>query len=370
LKILVIGYLHKKHDKRVFRTVLSLSKKHEVIYQYRCEKVEEPYFENNIRFIPVYYIRDKTTPPLKELFKRRNFDYEIMEIIKKQDFDILYLHHFLATRPVEPFKIAKKLRKVVVYDIHEYHPYNFLARLTGVKKKIKERIMFKIFRRQLEYSDKLIFVSPEVKEDIFQTLNIERDILIVPNYAAKEISPSKSKKEKKIIFVGGTIRKISKEEKIILKQLINYGFKFEVIGLDKKDLTYLNDIPHSSIGFLPYDEMIERISKAAFSLISYNTTEEVNYKNDLFALPHKYYDSIASETPVIVNKRFVSMAKEVEKLGIGVVIDTNKPDEAVRKILKAYDNYETLIENIRKHKDKFIWNEEKEKIFVDFVCDG
>jgi len=114
--------------------------------------------------------------------------------------------------------------------------------------------------------------------------------------------------------------------------------------------------------------MLERISKATFSLISYNTTEEFNYKNDLFALPHKYYDSIASETPVIVNKRFVSMVKEVEKLGIGVVIDTDRPNEAVRKILAAYDDYETLIKNIKKHKKDFIWDEEKERIFLNFVC--
>jgi len=324
LKILVIGYLHKKHDKRVFRTVLSLSKKHEIIYQYRCEKFEEPYFENNIRFIPVYYIRDKTTPPLKELFKRRNFDYEIMEIIKKQD----------------------KLGKVVVYDIHEYHPYNFLAGLTGIKKKIKERIMFKIFRKQLEYSDKLIFVSPEVKEDIFQTLNIERDVLIVPNYAAKEVKSNHKNKE--IVLVGSTKRYLNKE-KVILKRLIKLGWKFKVIGMDSD---FLEDIEHTSTSFLPYDDMLVELSKVSFSLISYDTIKNDSDKNAFFALPNKYYDSIAAETPVIVNKHFISMAKEVEKFGIGVVIDTNKPDEAVRKILKAYDNYETLIENIRKHKDR------------------
>jgi hypothetical protein len=34
------------------------------------------------------------------------------------------------------------------------------------------------------------------------------------------------------------------------------------------------------------------------------------------------------------------------------------------------DDYELLVENTRKHKAKFIWNEEKEKKFLDFVTDG
>lgn len=364
LKILIVGYLHKKHDKRVFRTVQALSKEHEVIYQYRCEELEEPYFENNIRFIPVYYIRDKTTPPLKELLKRRSFDFEILNIMRSQDFDVLYLHHFPATRPLEPFKIAKKFGKKIVYDIHEYHPYNFLNSLNGIKRKIKERIMFHIFKKQLEYSNKLIFVSLEVKEEVFQVLNIERDALIVPNYAVKGIE-STHKNDREIVLVGGTKRYLS-NEKLILKKLIELGWKFKIVGMDS---SFLKDVKHIYTGFLPYDEMLIEVSKASFSLISYNTTEDMNYKNDLFALPHKYYDSLAAETPVIVNKRFVSMAKEVEKLGIGVVIDTEKPDEAVEKILKAYDDYETLIENIRKYKKNFIWDEEKKREFLDFVCD-
>jgi glycosyltransferase involved in cell wall biosynthesis len=365
LRILVIGYLHKKHDKRVFRIINALSKNNEVIYQYRSEEAEKPYIGDNIKFLPVYYIRDKSTPPIKELLKRRGFDFEIMNIIKSTDFDILYLHHFPATKPLEPFKIAKRLGKKIIYDIHEYHPYNFLNSLSGIKKKLKEKIMLRIFKKQLEYSNKLIFVSLEVKEEVFQTLNIERDTLIVPNYAVKGIE-STHKNDREIVLVGGTKRYLS-NEKLILKKLIELGWKFKIVGMDS---SFLKDVKHIYTGFLPYDEMLIEVSKASFSLISYNTTEDMNYKNDLFALPHKYYDSLAAETPVIVNKRFVSMAKEVEKLGIGVVIDTEKPDEAVKSILKAYDDYETLIENIRKYKKNFIWDEEKEKEFVDFVCDS
>ncbi|MDK2886987.1 MAG: hypothetical protein PWP54_1567 [Thermosipho sp. (in: thermotogales)] len=57
--------------------------------------------------------------------------------------------------------------------------------------------------------------------------------------------------------------------------------------------------------------MIEELSKSAFSLISFVSfgNEEKNY---IYSFPHKFFDSIAAGTPVIVKKDFF-MAKEVKK---------------------------------------------------------
>jgi glycosyltransferase involved in cell wall biosynthesis len=111
------------------------------------------------------------------------------------------------------------------------------------------------------------------------------------------------------------------------------------------------------------------LSEEAFSLISFNTVNSRSYKNDVFSLPNKYYDSIAAETPVIVRNSFVSMAKEVEEKNIGVVIDPNDVKDSVQKIENAYENYEEMMENIKKYKHEFVWTEEIEKDFVDFVVD-
>jgi glycosyltransferase involved in cell wall biosynthesis len=223
--------------------------------------------------------------------------------------------------------------------------------------------MWKIFERQLKMSDKLVFVSKETKSDIFEKLKINKPYLIIPNYAS--ISVESKEKKKEISFVGKVTRNLSNEKKII-KKLVEKGFKFKIIGMDSD---VFKDIPHEYTTFLPYEDMMEQLSKSAFSLISYNTIMDESYKNDIFALPHKYYDSIAAETPVIVKNTFVSMAKEVEKYGIGVVIDPNNVDKSVEKILKAYENYENLLENIKKYKDRFVWNEKKEKEFISFVLD-
>ncbi|QTA38894.1 glycosyl transferase family 1 [Thermosipho ferrireducens] len=364
MTILVIGYMHPKGDKRVFRTVKALSKKAKVIYQYWTDNFfEKSKSEGNIQYVPVYSEEDVKANPLKKLVNRRTLDKQILRMISFYEYDILYMHHFLASMPVEPFKIAKKRGKKVIYDIHEYHPQNFLAELRGFVKIVKESILWRIFKKQLFYSDGHVFVSKEAMEDIYNTLSLKKNYLIVPNYA--DIKVKSEYKRKEICFVGKVKRDITQEKEII-KKLINHGFSFKIIGMD--DISF-SDVPHKYTSFLPYEEMMDELSKCMFSLISYKTIENERYKNDLFALPHKYFDSIAAGTPVIVKKSFVSMVKDVEEKGLGIVIDPGDVDGSVQKILDGYENYQKLIENINRYKSYFVWDEKKESRFVEFVID-
>ncbi|SHF00241.1 Glycosyl transferases group 1 [Marinitoga hydrogenitolerans DSM 16785] len=358
--ILIIGYMHPKYDKRVFRTVKSLSKNNKIIYQYITEKNEERYIKDNIEYIPIKY-KINVKNRMNELVNRRKLDKKILKIIQAYDYDILYMHHFLASLPITPFKIAKKRHKKIIYDFHEHHPENFLENLTGIMKNIKLKIMNKIVKKQIFYSDKLIFVSDEIRDNILSTLKIKKNYLILKNYS--DINYISKEKKKEVSFVGKSNRNLDKEKKV-LKKIIKYGFSFKIIGVDSE---YFKDIPHEYTSFLPYKKMIEELSKSSFSLISYSPLVDKQNKNYLFSLPNKYYDSIAAETPVIVKNTFISMAKEVEKLKIGVVINPKNVDESVEKILEAYNNYDELLNNIRKHKEKFIWTEDKEEKFIEFI---
>jgi len=364
MKILIIGYMHPKFDKRVFRTVTTLSKKHQVIYQYWTDKEEKTYQEVNIKYFPIKYTKGTKGNPFKKLINRRTLDKIICDLVENEDYDILYMHHFLASRPLEPFKIAKKRNKKIVYDIHEYHPENFLAELSGIIGGVKTSVVWHLFKKQLKLSDLAIFVSSETRDDVIDKTGITKDkTFIMPNYANFILKPDIQNKQKEIVLVGKVTRKIEDEKKL-LNNLIKKGFSFKVIGMDSQEF---NDIPHTSTSFLPYEKMMEKLSKASFSLISYNTVKDRHYKNDIFALPHKYYDSIAAGTPVIVKESFISMAKQVEKLGIGVVINPSNIEQSVEKIQKAYENYETILKNIEKYQKYFVWSQEKEQEFLKII---
>ncbi|ONN27130.1 glycosyl transferase family 1 [Thermosipho affectus] len=360
MKIFIIGYTHVKDDKRVFKTVELLSRKHEVIYQYLSTNKEESYRKNNITYIPLKISntlgRRTRFENIKNLVK---FDKKIINLIKNVEYDILYLHYFLVMFPLKAFKIAKRKGKTVVYDVHEYHPENHLKNFKGIKKTLKENFMWYILRKQFFLSDKLIFVSKEMQLDMFKKTDVKKPYLIVPNYANILL---KSKKAKEIAFVGKTPRNI-RFEKEIIKKLFSFGFSFKIIGMDSE---YFKDIPHEYTSFLPYEKMMKELSMASFSLISYKSfgSETKNYQ---YSFPHKFFDSIAANTPVIVNERFISMSKEVEKHGLGVIINPENVEKSVDKIVNAYENYEVILKNIEKYKKLYVWDKEKEENFVNFV---
>lgn len=336
----------------------AISQRCKVIYQYLSTEEENVHENESIEYFPMKYIRSSNI--VKELFKRRYLDRKICQLVRNEVYDILYMHHFPATMPVEPFRIAKRRKKKIIYDIHEYHPQNFLANLPTPLNRIKERIMWKIFEEQIKLSDKLVFVSEEVMEDVFKIINFKKPYIVVPNYASFSLNPEKKKKDE-ICFVGKTSRSLSQKEIQILEKLTKEGILFKVIGMNANF-----GIQNSKVfSFLPYEEMMREISKSKFSWISYQPFSD--YKNYFFALPHKFFDSIAAGTPVIVSKSFVSMAKIVESKRIGVIIDSENVEESVKKIKKAFSDYKEIIENVEKYQKEFVWDKEKEEKFLDFV---
>lgn len=366
MKVLVIGYVHPKNDKRVFRTVKTLSKCYSVAYQYWTDKDEKEYEEDNIKYIPIKYEKGRKGNVITKYFRRRALDNTIYRIIKEEDYDILYLHYFLVTKPMKSFKLAKRKGKKIVYDIHEHHPQDFLSTLDGVLNDLKVIVLSKIFRKQLELSDLVIFVSKEMLKDVLKNVNVdERKTIVVPNYASIIIKPEEKKKKKEITFVGKDIRNFGNENQL-LKSLIKYGFSVKLVGMEADNFS---DLPHVHIPFLPYIEMMEEISKAYFSLISYDPPNSKYPKNYTFALPNKFFDSIAAGTPVIVKNSFVSMANIVEKFGVGIVIDPSNLEESIEKILKCCENYSTILKNIEEYQELFVWNNERENEFLRKIRD-
>ncbi|MCX7654208.1 MAG: glycosyl transferase family 1 [Fervidobacterium sp.] len=360
--VLIVGYMHSKYDKRVFRTVQALSKYTKVVYQYITEDYEKPSEIDNVFYYPIRWKEQTGISQVKKFFQRRKLDDQIIKLIFSTNFDILYLHHFLPSKPLLPFKWAKSRGKKVVFDVHEYHPQNFLSNLGGFFGKVKEQLMVNIFKEQMQLADKLIFVSKEIPED----LGITKDFLVIPNYAERidlQIDLKAKIESKEIVFVGKVARKLQ-EEKSILTKLKDNGFSFHVIGMDDK---LFEDLPHKATKFLPYKEMIKELSRATFSLVSYSTIGTNDYRNDLYSLPHKFYDSLAARTPVVVRYDFVSMRKIVERCKVGVIIKPSDVQDSVHRILEAYANYHALIENIEEHIDEFTWNERKEKEFTDYI---
>lgn len=363
-KVLVVAYMHKKYDKRVWKSVEILSKIYDVIYIYWDLQNEKPYKYSNIEYIPVYY-KYETKSRFRDSLKRIRYERKICQISKKYinsgNIDIVYIHHFATFFPFCVYKLAKKRKIPIVTDYHEYIPEEYMFSLRN-KIPFIEIVGKAINKKITIMSSGGIFVSPWVKK-VSTSINPSLKAIVIPNYALMKTDVvDKNSRSKEIIFVGGMLKKMDYEFKI-LEMLRKEGFKITSLGVNfkKANVNYER--------FLPYDKMMKRISTAAFSLISYSPydTKGTLLMNYSHSFPNKFFDSIAAGVPVIVRKEFKEMVDIVEKYGVGIVIPSDDEREAANMILKAWnEHYDLITDNIKKYQDEFCWNEDKEKLFLDF----
>ncbi|AKI96525.1 glycosyltransferase [Kosmotoga pacifica] len=353
MKSLVIGYNHTFNDKRVMRTVKALRKLGTVYYQYAGDFVND--FEDIVS-IPLK--KPNAKKRIKYYKQRREFDKEILKLVKTLDYDLAYFHYFPASMPLGIFKAVKERGKTLIYELHEIIPIQFLPE----RYKSLSFIMWQIFKQQLLLSDAIACASEEaLKFMLTKTRVLSKPFFILPNYASIKLLPEpRSKRRKEIVYVGRAQRSTN-SEKAFLMELKNRGFTLKSIGMNW-------NIADISLPFLPYPEMMKEVARSAFSLISFQSRKDINYSNDIYSLPNKLFDSVAAGTPVIVNSRFKSMASLVERYNVGTVIDTTQSICSITtKIIKAWNDYETFLDAIQTNAEHFIWNEKKEQEFIDFV---
>ncbi|MFN6991678.1 MAG: glycosyltransferase [Fervidobacterium sp.] len=140
--------------------------------------------------------------------------------------------------------------------------------------------------------------------------------------------------------------------------------KYENLFTSEKLAEKVKHIP-----FLQYDKLLDELSYSMFSIISFRNFTDWSQGNLTLSLPNKFFDSMAAGVPVIVSNNFVELCNVVESDNVGIIIDPEKPRESVDKILEysQKEKYEVFLQNIIKHRHKYIYDDEKKKILRDFV---
>jgi len=351
MKSLVIGYNHPAKDKRVMRTVAALKKLGIVYYQFSgsampTEEEDLHYFAIEKQFMQGHF----------SLQKRRNFDKRILGLIRNTNCDLIYFHGFPSSMPLKVFKFARKMGKKIIYDLHEIMPVHFLPE----KLSFLSPLMWHILRAQLKIVNGVVGVSDEATRMMLDRVRSSIRALTVQNYAKCAVSLSESDvKKNEIIVVGLTNRNFCINDRL-LKTLKN-DFRIVSIGAHC-------DFADEELPFMEYESMMERLSKAKFTLLAHHSRSDLNFANDIYSLPNKFFDSLAAGTPVILAKRFISMKRMIDETNTGVVLNLiEDADEDLRKLQNALDHYDEYIENLKIHKDEFVWDESKEAVFKDFV---
>lgn len=353
MKTLVVGYNHSWKDKRVMRTVETFSKLGHVYYQF-SGGIDLSAAQRNSDTQNFSLCRDEM-PGTNRVIKRIRFDHEILRLVEELDYDLAYFHSFPASQPVKIFREVKKRGKKLLYDLHEIMPEQFLPeRLSFLNP-----ILWKVLKTQLSLVDGVIGVSEEALRMMFEKTGIEKPMLCLPNYATSGVSLENCVKNAEIAVVGGTHRKISIDTSLLNE--IKRNFKLVSIG------TTCN-IADEELPFMDYKLMMERISKVKFTLLAFQSRTDPQYVNDIYSLPNKFYDSLAAGTPVILDRRFVSMRKIVEKTQTGIVLDLLDAMKHPPSFLNDSEAYDLYLDNLRRNYDEFVWDSSKQDVFLDFVA--
>jgi len=92
--------------------------------------------------------------------------------------------------------------------------------------------------------------------------------------------------------------------------------------------------------------MMDRLSKARFTLLAFQSRTDPQYANDIYSLPNKFYDSLTAGTPVIIGKRFVSMKKIVEETQTGIILNLLEGSKEPSLIQNALESYDCYLDNL------------------------
>ncbi|PZC52369.1 MULTISPECIES: glycosyltransferase [unclassified Mesotoga] len=354
MKVLVIGYGHTKNDKRVARTVDVFRQCGLVHYQYWEDSGTKN--EEELTNVKNYPLNRNSMKGLGRYGKRFSFDKEILRLVRQKDYDLAYFHFSPALMPVRIFSEAKKRGKIIIYDLHEIMPEQRLPE----KASIFRPIMWGILRKQFSLCDGVVFASEDASNYMLRKTGQSVKRFILPNYAYESANGIfQDNRQNEIVVVGGTQRDISISRELVVR--LKSKFRIVSIGMKWK-------MADENIPFLKYEKMMERISRARFTLIAFNSRSDLNYKNDIYSLPHKFYDSLAAGTPVLVAERFVSMRRIVERTGTGLVLNLiEQPNENFAKICYSIDAYDEYLHNLEKYHNDFVWDNSKRESFRDFV---
>jgi glycosyltransferase involved in cell wall biosynthesis len=333
------------------RTVEALKKLGSVYYQFSGSTMPDE--RDNLHY---FAIKKEFMQGRFSVQKRWNFDKQVLELIRTTDCDLVYFHGFPSSMPIKVFRFARRMGKKIIYDLHEIMPVHFLPE----RYSFLSPIMWQILRVQLRIVDAIVGVSDEATKMMLDKTGTSIDVLTVPNYANFAVPLSESLvKNDEIIVVGLTNRNFSINDRL-LKELKR---KFRIVSIGAP-----NCFADEALPFMEYESMMERLSKAKFTLLAHHSRSDFNFANDVYSLPNKFFDSLAAGTPVILAERFICMKKIVEETNTGIVLNlVHESDEDLKTLQESLNHYNTYIQSLKLYQDKFAWNESKEAIFNDFI---
>lgn len=282
---------------------------------------------------------------LKQLPQFFKFGKAVKKYLKNKKYDVLHCHD------LDGAIIGKKIKgkSKLVFDMHEY----YINKNSALYNKVLRYQVASIQNK----ADYIIYLNDKQKQDIAKK-NIDK-LIYLPNYpeAYKFADCTKTPSDKFRIGYAGYVRHLGPLQNLFtatkcLDQVQVDIYGASVLGNELEKLTE-NNANVKLYGEYNHNE-IAKIYKNIDLLFCVYVAKNENDKN---ALPTKFYESIISETPIMVSKDTL-MADFVNEKGNGYIVngdDAENMEQFIKQIINDKNLYNEILQNIKAIKNDFKW---------------
>ncbi len=322
-----------------------------------------------------HIIIDFDLPTSKHILQRavmsRNFQSLVYKKLVSLCPDLIYAEGLDCLSIADKYKKDHRVKVVFeVADLRESYiemPKSLLSRVITKAVLFKEKHCFKSVNQ-------LVVTSPKFYELHYYELIDKDKVLFIPNIPDSEVFRNYKKKTEGQFTVGfiGGIRYIQQMKMLVdAANRIRCNVLFAGAGGSIEEYREIQEYCKGMsnvvfTGKYNYDTEIANLYGLVDCVYAVYDASNPNVR---IALPNKLYESIICELPIIVSED-TYLSELVTSWGIGVSIDCCDLSALVETLKELKDNshlQKSLIENIRKLKNKTIMNNNNQLLLEDLV---
>ena len=269
--------------------------------------------------------------------------------------------------------------KLLVFDVHEHYPSTFAeSRFPNWMRPLVEALVRLIFRMLSPFTDRLVFAKRSVKQDFEGT---EYKQVLVQNFTprcsrveGKSGGDSQVRKNSGLTAIHlGLISRLRGWPELLdaLALMQSDDLRLKVIGTfndgsrtafetKAEELGLTNRI--TVIDWMPFEQAFAELCSADIGLVLF----QPGVQNHIYALPHKLFDYMLAELPVVVPAFAEEVASIVEREDCGFTVDPADPSEIAQALdsLVGDDKVRTRFgkQGRRAVLERYNWETEADKL--------
>lgn len=351
-RIVFLGFDHGKDDRRIAKDINLLKARFHITYFYRADEFETSTSKDGVNYVGLKV--DNNYPRLVRRFKYEN---EMTKRAVDIGAHFFYLHGMFITFPGFFLRKLKRFGDII-YDAHEYDLEPVYIKSPIFRQTLSYFLLFR--QKRISGLIKSSFsVSPSILR-FMQKCHFNNVHLKMNVSDTKVLKPLALQKREPVLVIAGNI---SRERGVnqfleIFKQMKDKGASLSLhihSRIDDPELeVHLKkwvdkNLPNGSVifgGFLPYTRLKEKLSQSIAGVMAFPSDGSITNR---IALPNRFFDSLASGTPILASRDSVDVAEYVESQNIGWLFDPDDPSQDISFFLHeitSHSKYSDKLKNV------------------------